>query len=164
VGNCDFVRFYPYKKNICIRLQFYLIKKFVSPVTVNWVDRVLGLQVEWNEFYLVNAFVIILGVSCAAIGWRRPEMALSFPSFMLVNAILFHIVPVLITHHFSPGLFTAVVLFLPIAGWAYYGAWADEVLTARTGVVSGVFGFLMMMFPIVLQIPKRLPFFYQGGG
>ena len=130
----------------------------------DWVGRVLGLQVEWNEFYLVNAFVIILGVSCAAIGWRRPEMALSFPSFMLVNVILFHIVPVLITQHFSPGLFTAVVLFLPIAGWAYYEAWADEVLTARTGVVSGVFGFLMMMFPIVLQITKRLPFFYQGGG
>lgn len=126
-----------------------------------WVGRVLDLPVEWNEFYLVNAFVIILGVCCAAIGWRRAEMALSFPAFMLVNAILFHITPVLVTRIFSPGLFTAIILFLPIAGWTYYGAWKDGALTTRTGVISGMFGFLMMMFPIVLQVTKRLPFFVQ---
>jgi len=28
-----------------------------------WVKRVLKLQAEWNEFYLVNAFVIVLGIS-----------------------------------------------------------------------------------------------------
>ena len=127
----------------------------------DWVGRVLNLPVEWNEFYLVNAFVIILGVSCTAIGWRKPAMALAFPAFMLVNAVLFHIVPVLVTHIFSPGLFTAVILFLPIASWAFYEAWADGVLKLPVGVISGVSGFLMMMFPIVLQVTKRLPFFQQ---
>ena len=127
----------------------------------DWVNRLLGLQVEWNEFYLVNVFVIILGICCAAIGWRKPAMALSFPAFMLVNATLFHIGPVLVTRIFSPGLFTATALFLPIAGWAYYGAWQDGTLTARSGIVSALLGFLMMMFPIVLQVTKRLPFFGQ---
>jgi hypothetical protein len=126
-----------------------------------WVGKVLELPVEWNEFYLVNAFVIILGVSCAAIGWRKPEMALSFPAFMLVNATLFHIVPVLLTQIFSPGLFTAVILFLPVALWAYYGAWKDKVLTIKSAAISGVLGFLMMFFPIVLQVTRRLPFFVQ---
>ncbi len=126
-----------------------------------WVGQVLGLPVEWNEFYLVNAFVIILGVCCAAIGWRKPSMALAFPAFMLVNAVLFHIAPVLITRIFSPGLFTAIVLFLPIAGWAYYGAWKDGALTMGSVIASGLFGFVMMMFPIVLQVTKRLPFFAQ---
>lgn len=130
----------------------------------DWVGRVLKLPVEWSEFYLVNAFVIILGVCCAAIGWHRPEMALSFPAFMLVNAILFHIVPVVVTRIFSPGLFTAVGLFLPIAGWAYYGAWVDGTLTTVAGVVSGVLGFFMMMFPIVLQTTRRRPFFRQDVG
>lgn len=127
----------------------------------DWVGNVLGLQVEWSEFYLVNAFVIILGVCCAAIGWRKPLMALAFPAFMLVNAILFHIIPVLATGVFSPGLFTAVTLFLPIAGWAFYGAWKDGALTKTNGIVSSLFGFVMMMFPIVLQVTKRLPFFAQ---
>ncbi|MBC7800739.1 MAG: HXXEE domain-containing protein, partial [Gemmatimonadaceae bacterium] len=37
-----------------------------------WVRRVLKLQAEWNEFYMVNGFVIVLGISCAMIGWRQP--------------------------------------------------------------------------------------------
>lgn len=86
-----------------------------------WVRRVLGLHAEWNEFYVVNAFVIVLGISCAVIGWRRPEMALSFPAFMLVNAILFHIGPAAVTRIFSPGLITAVVLFLPARGGSITG-------------------------------------------
>ena len=128
-----------------------------------WVRRVLKLQAEWHEFYVVNAFVVVLGASCAMVGWRCPEMSLSFPAFMLVNAVLFHIVPAAVTRIFSPGLFTAVGLFLPVAGWAYYGAWQDGALTAAGGVASGVLGFVMMMFPIVLQVTKRRRFFRQDG-
>ncbi len=129
-----------------------------------WVGRVLKLQAEWNEFYIVNAFVIVLGASGAMIGWRRPEVALAFPAFMLVNATLFHILPTLVTRVFSPGVLTAVVLFLPIGGWAYYGAWVDGVLTPLSGAISGLAGFLMMMFPIALQVIKHKPGFRQDGG
>ena len=127
-----------------------------------WVRRVLKLQAVWNEFYVVIAFVIVLGISCAMVGWRQPAVALIFPAFMLVNAILFHIAPVLATRIFSPGVITAVTLFLPIGGWAYYGAWRDGVLSTGTVIISGVIGFLLMMFPIVLQKTKRLPFFSQS--
>ena len=127
-----------------------------------WVRRVLKLEAEWHEFYMVNAFVIVLGISCAMVGWRQPAVALIFPAFMLVNAILFHIVPVLVTRVFSPGLFTAVILFMPIGGWAYYGAWHDGVLSTSAVIITGVVGFLLMMFPIVLQKTKRLPFFRQS--
>lgn len=127
-----------------------------------WVRRVLKLQAEWNEFYIVNAFVIVLGISCAMVGWRQPAAALIFPAFMLVNAILFHIAPTLVTRIFSPGLFTAVILFVPIGSWAYYGAWRDGVLSTGAVAISGVTGFLLMMFPIVLQKTKRLPFFSQS--
>lgn len=86
-----------------------------------WVRRVLKLDAEWREFYMVNAFVIVLGISCAMVGWRLPAAALVFPAFMLVNAVLFHIAPVVVTRIFSPGLFTAVILFLPV-GFRAYGA------------------------------------------
>ncbi len=33
-----------------------------------WVRRVLKLQAEWSEFYLVNAIVIVFGVPSAMIG------------------------------------------------------------------------------------------------
>jgi len=129
-----------------------------------WVRRILKLDAEWSEFYMVNAIVIVLGVSCAMVGWRLPAAALVFPAFMLVNAILFHIVSVVVTRVFSPGLFTAVILFLPVGYWAYWGAWRDGMLTAGAVIISGVVGFLLMMLPIVLQKTKRMPFFRQDIG
>ena len=128
-----------------------------------WVRRVLHLQAEWSEFYMVNAIVIVLGGSCAMIGWRCPAVALIFPSFMVVNAVLFHIVPVLVTRIFSPGLFTALALFVPVTAWLYWGAWADGVVTWEALAISGVAGFALMLFPIVLQKTKHLPFFRQDG-
>ena len=129
-----------------------------------WVRRILKLDAEWSEFYMVNAIVIVLGVSCAMVGWRLPAAALIFPAFMLVNAVLFHIAPVVVTRVFSPGLFTAVLLFLPVGCWAYWGAWRDGMLTAGAVIISGGVGFVLMMFPIVLQKTKRMPFFRQDIG
>ena len=95
------------------------------------------------------------------IGWRFPTVALIFPAFMVVNALLFHVLPVLVTRIFSPGLFTALILFLPVTVWLYLGAWQDGVLTTGAVLISSVMGFLLMMFPIVVQKTKHLPFFRQ---
>ena len=40
---------------------------------------------------MVNAVVIALGAGCAMVGWRCPAVALIFPAFMVVNALLFHL-------------------------------------------------------------------------
>jgi len=67
---------------------------------------------------------------------------------------LFHIVPVLVTRIFSPGVITAVLLFLPVTAWIYYSAYLDGVLSSSTIVISSVSGALLMFFPIVLQKTK----------
>lgn len=120
----------------------------------DWVRKVLKVNAEWSEFYMVNAVVIVLGISCAMVGWRNPAFALILPAFMVVNAILFHIVPVLATRIFSPGVITAVLLFLPVTGWIYYQANRDGVLTTSAVMISCVSGLLLMFFPIVLQKTK----------
>ena len=119
-----------------------------------WVRKVFKLQAEWNEFYMVNAVVIVLGASCAMVGWRSPAYALSFPAFMVVNAVLFHIAPVLVTRIFSPGVITAVLLFLPITALIYYNAYRDGVLSVSAVALSSISGALLMFFPIVLQKTK----------
>ena len=126
-----------------------------------WVRRVLKLPAEMNEFYLVNAIVALLGISCSMIGWQSATLSLIFPAFMLVNAILFHILPVLITKQYSPGVFTAVVLFLPVGTWAYAAAAEDGVLTGQAIVMSAVLGLAIMLMPIVIQKTKNKPFFVQ---
>ncbi len=127
-----------------------------------WVRRVLKMPAELSEFYLVNAVVGLLGISCSMIGWQSPALALIFPAFMLVNAVLFHILPVIVTRQYSPGVFTAVILFLPVGIWCYVAAANNHVLNWQVGIVSAVAGFIIMMMPIVIQKTKNMPFFSQN--
>lgn len=124
-----------------------------------WARGVLGLPVEWDTFYVVNALVLVFGSLCAAVGWRRPEFALLFPAVMLVNATVFHVAPVLRTGIFSPGVITAVILFYPIAGWCYWGAWSDGVLGAWEAASSLILGAVLMACPVVLLKVKHLSMF-----
>jgi hypothetical protein len=129
----------------------------------DWARAVFRLPVEWGSFYVVNALVGVLGVCCASVGWREPWFALGFPALMVINATLFHVLPAAATRVYSPGVATAVVLFYPVAGWVFYGAWADGVLTATAGVLSAVFGAGLMAMPIVLlKVKGRKMFDYPS--
>jgi len=120
-----------------------------------WVGGALGIKgAQWSEFYVVNAVVVVMGVACANVGWRCPAVALLFPAFMATNAIFFHILPTIRMRRFSPGLITAVVLFLPTAVWLYYGAYLDRVLSAGALVASSLGGAATMFGLIVLQKTK----------
>lgn len=115
----------------------------------DWANTQLHLPVTWPHFYVVNAVVVVLGISVGMVGWRCPEFSLMFSALMLINAVFFHILPTVLQRTFSPGVITAVLLFLPLALWAYYGAWQDGVLTGRIVWISLLGGALLMASPIV---------------
>jgi hypothetical protein len=128
----------------------------------NWANKVLGLPVTWPDFYVTNAVVVVLGIVAAQVGWRLPAISLAFPALMLINAVFFHIAPFVVTRKFSPGLVTAVLLFLPLGGWLFYGAWVDGVLTTMSALGAVVLGAVLMASPIVMLKLKTRPFFRQG--
>jgi hypothetical protein len=117
----------------------------------SWVKKTTGLPVDWQAFYITNAAVIILGISCAEIGWRLPEFSLIYPALMVINAIFFHLSPTFFYRRYSPGLITALIFFLPLSGWLYYGAYQDNVLTGRALLFSTIGGVLVMAYPFVLM-------------
>src|SRR5271165_4125012 len=81
----------------------------------NWAIAVIKLPVEWSDFYVTNAVVVALGIAQAMLAPTFPLAPLVYASLMLVNALLFHVLPMLRTRgRFSPGVVTAVTLFLPI--------------------------------------------------
>jgi hypothetical protein len=128
----------------------------------NWATHVLKLPVSWSHFGVVNGIVIVLGISCASVGWRQPEYALCLPALMLINATFFHVMPFVTTRgRFSPGLGTAILLFYPIAIWAYCGAWLDGVLTPAVAILSLVIGAALMASPIVMLKLRLRPYFQQ---
>jgi hypothetical protein len=129
----------------------------------DWARAVIGLPVEWADFYIVNSLVIVLGIVSANLATAAPALALSFAALMLINAVFFHILPVIKTRgRFSPGVFTAVVLFLPIGVACFAVADRAGVLTTAAVVVSFVIGALLMATPIVLLNIKSRPYFRQN--
>ena len=129
----------------------------------SWANQALGLPVDWTTFYLANAVVIVLGVSCAAVGWRLPAFSLLYPALMVINALFFHITPTVLQRRFSPGLITAVILFLPMSAWLYASAYRDGVLTVPVLLISTLAGALVMAYPVLLLKTKGLPAFQPTG-
>lgn len=129
----------------------------------DWARAVIRLPVEWSDFYVVNALVIVFGIVAANLAGHCPGLALAFPALMLINATFFHVLPTLWSRgRFSPGLFTAIVLFYPIGVACYWRAAHDGALGARALIGSLVLGALLMASPIVLLKIKDLRYFRQG--
>jgi hypothetical protein len=128
----------------------------------NWARSVIGLPVEWADFYVTNAIVVVLGIAAAQIGAQAPVVSLAFPALMLINATFFHVLPVLRTGgRNSPGVFTAVVLFYPVALACYWRAAQDGLLDLPTLAGSLAIGALLMASPVVLLKIKSKPYFRQ---
>jgi len=124
-----------------------------------WARNFLKINAEWNEFYLFNAFVVLYGCISAIIGWKCPYFALSYPAFMLINAIFFHIIPVIASKRFSPGSITGIVIFLPVSFAIYHAAWIDNTISAGNVLLSLIIAALIMLYPIALQKLKNKRFF-----
>jgi hypothetical protein len=127
----------------------------------NWANHVLHLPVEWSGFYVTNTAVLFFGIGCASVGWSQPAFSLSFPALMGINAFFFHVLPFFRTKKFSPGLFTAIILFFPIGIYSFHLAVENGVQTKEMAgaVLTGV---LLMAFPIVLLKTRNQPFFRQS--
>lgn len=124
----------------------------------DWATKTLSLPgIDWDYFYIANATVIITGISSAMVGWSLPAFGLIIPGLQIINGIFFHILPTILKRRISPGVFTSVILFLPIAIWAYIGAYQDDVLTPINCVLSFIFGGVLMSSPFIfLHLRKHI--------
>jgi hypothetical protein len=124
-----------------------------------WAQKVMKLDVDWNYFYVTNIVMLFVGVACASVGWSHPTFSLIFPALMLVNAIFFHIAAyVRSKRKFSPGMITAIFLFLPI-GYGCFNIAVQLSVMPRSMVLAGLGGAALMAYPIFLLKTKDLDFF-----
>jgi hypothetical protein len=129
----------------------------------NWARAVIRLPVEWSDFHVTNAVVVTLGIAQAMLAPTMPLAPLLFASLMLINAVFFHILPMVRTGgRFSPGAVTATLLFLP-AGIAVWRCVArDGVLDMAVGVTAVLGAAVLMAFPVVMLRLKSKPYFRQA--
>lgn len=100
-----------------------------------WARETLGIVMPTTVFLGMNTVLVIAGLLLAPIGWRRPALTLVIPVATVVNAVVFHILPSVLTARVSPGLYTATALYLPFSSWAVvaaarHGAPRTALLTA----------------------------------
>ena len=89
----------------------------------------LGVRVTWSDFWATNAALVVFGLAAAEAGWQAPAFALAFPALCLINALFFHLLTSLTARRPNPGVFTAILLYVPLSIWAYVVAASDGVLS-----------------------------------
>ncbi|HEV3457026.1 MAG TPA: HXXEE domain-containing protein [Thermoanaerobaculia bacterium] len=109
-----------------------------------WAKETLGIVMPAEGFVVANTILFLAALWLASVGWRRPALSLVIPAATLVNAIFFHILPTLVQHRVSPGVYTATLLYLPFSSWAFVGAWRDGV-PKRAMAVGFIAGTLLML-------------------
>lgn len=129
----------------------------------DWARAVIGLPVEWSDFYVTNAIVIALGIAQAQLAPVLPLAPLTFASLMLINAVFFHILPfVRMRGRFSPGLVTAILLFFPVGIAVWWKAAYEAPLHWTTAMLAVAGGAALMAYPIILLNLKGWPYFRQS--
>ena len=106
-----------------------------------WVAIVAGAPLPRGAFLAINAVALLLviaGTRVATRGAARGWIAIAIAAVLFINGLL-HMLGSVVTGTYSPGLFTSVVLYLPLGGLALLRAWyqAPEGWFGR-GVLVGV--------------------------
>ena len=106
-----------------------------------WSALVVGAPLPRLAFILINLIGVALMCGAAGASVRRERhgwMAVAIATVVLVNALL-HIAGSVATGTYSPGLFTAVILYLPLGQLLLLRAWHQaDPATVRRGVLAGV--------------------------
>lgn len=128
----------------------------------SWARTIIGLPVEWSDFYVTNAVVIVLGIVQGELASTLVFAPLSFASLMLVNATFFHVLPFVRTGgRFSPGLVTAVALFYPVGLSVFRCAWSEGHLEPGVTFAALLVGAALMAFPIIMLNLRSKRYFRQ---
>jgi hypothetical protein len=124
-----------------------------------WAQKIQKLETDWSSFYVTIAAMLVFGLACAEVGWSHPTFSLIFPALMVFNAIFFHILPYIRSKRkFSPGLFTALFLFLPI-GLGSFNIAVNLEVTTKALILAALCGAFLAAYPFFLLKTKNLDFF-----
>ncbi len=97
----------------------------------------------------------VAGPICAVLGPRRAMAAAVLYGVPLINALA-HLRPLLTTGHYNSGVFTSVVLFLPVCGWVLYQLFKQGILDAKRLVFIACAGVVLHAVLFVsLQLRQR---------
>ena len=110
------------------------------------MKKSLKLSMDVDSYHVIGRVFLVFGAIAAFIFGSLPDAARAFAVFLLINAVIFHIWPMIRTQTFSPGSWTAIFLFLPIVYMTYVVA----NLPPAGWIWPVVIGIAITAFPMLL--------------
>ncbi len=136
--------------------------------------KALHLPNSVTAFYIVNVVLVVLGIYCVYTGWQLTSLSLIYLASMLLNVVLFQMIPTIIRRRFSSSLIRlnpeevrlfglslriddlvllrrvgALLLFLPAATAIYSATARDGKLIVPALVVSMMSIIVVIAYPIL---------------
>jgi len=102
------------------------------------------------QFVVVNLLFLLLCAGAAIAPSSSVILRLSVASLLFVN-VPFHLVPAIAMRAYSPGLVSALLLYVPLAAYAWYLYARSGLLTAANTVAAALLGLLWMGLPLAFQ-------------
>lgn len=116
---------------------------------VEWVGQIVP-GVTMAQFAVVNLLFLLLCVGAAIAPSGSVILRLSVASLLFVN-VPFHLVPAIAMRAYSPGLVSALLLYVPLAAYAWYLYVRSGLLTMANTVAAALLGLLWMGLPLAFQ-------------
>ena len=113
------------------------------------MKKSLKLSMDVDHYRIIARVFFVLGAIAAVLTGTFPVAARAFAVFLLINAIVFHIWSMIRSQQFSPGSWTAILLFLPIVYMTYVAANqppAEWILPAIIAIVITAFPLLLLEY------------------
>lgn len=150
----DFERKYFYSRLIWlfpIALLFHVIEE--SNGFAYWATNVLKGEINIDAFYRNNATALIISLFLCSIAASIRTARTTFVLFLWVSGIqfwnfIFHMYAQYRFQTYSPGYFTAVLLYLPIYSYLSYLSLRERFLPWYLWLTAFVAGCFLMVFTI----------------
>jgi Protein of unknown function with HXXEE motif len=110
------------------------------------MKKSLKLSMDVDHYRIIARVFFVLGAIAAVLTGTFPVAAHAFAVFLLINTIVFHVWPMIRSQQFSPGSWTAILLFLPIVYMTYVVA----NLPPAEWIVPAIIAIVITAFPLLL--------------
>jgi hypothetical protein len=116
---------------------------------VEWANNFIS-GVTVKQFMVINCFFMLLCILAAILNKSLMLFSSSIFSLLLINALA-HIAPTIKQKKYSPGLFSSILLFIPIGILGYVSILSDNSMSLSELVISIIIGLSWMSVPFIYQ-------------
>ncbi len=117
-----------------------------------WIEWASGFVagITRKQFIVINILFLLLCIAAISVAEKNIIFSSSIFSLLLINTII-HIAPTIRQKRYNPGLFSAVLLYIPTGIAGYIHLYRNHLITNQQLLFSALLALLWMSVPFLYQ-------------